>query len=355
MKEKKILIISPHQLGDLLDSYYWAKYSVELGYKVTYLGYRYRQCLRNPIDDNSFDKVLVRRDRNYVIFAVCFFFTIIKTILLCNFRNVIVVDFPFCKILPFLFPCRNIIYDIRTASVSKNSIQREKENARILKYSKCFKKISVISNAVAEDLQISKYNLLPLGAIEFSKLSKRFSSLNLLYIGTFNNRNLDILIDGLFLFKEKYNEPFTLDLIGGGDEFIVKQLFDLINKYKLENNIIFHGYLNHQEAKEYFDKCNIGVSYIPITSYYDNQPPTKTFEYLLSGLVCLGTRTKANQQIINNQNGILINDSAEDVCDGLKVISDKLSEYDSEIIKETVKQYNWKEIVRSYFISLFEG
>jgi len=42
--------------------------------------------------------------------------------------------------------------------------------------------------------------------------------------------------------------------------------------------------------------------------YYDCQPATKTFEYILSGMVCIATSTYENKKLINNINGVLCND-----------------------------------------------
>jgi nucleoside-diphosphate-sugar epimerase len=70
----------------------------------------------------------------------------------------------------------------------------------------------------------------------------------------------------------------------------------------------------------YFDIHNIGVSYIPMLKCFDNQPPTKTFEYLLSGMPVIATATNANKDIINDVNGVLINDNSEEVYNGLTAI-----------------------------------
>lgn len=41
-----------------------------------------------------------------------------------------------------------------------------------------------------------------------------------------------------------------------------------------------------------------------MTEYYDSQPPTKTFEYALSGLYVLATKTRENEKVITNDNGV---------------------------------------------------
>lgn len=352
---KKILIIAPYQFGELLDCYYWAKYAAESGYNITYIGYRYKDRKAKPMKLDSVRLISVLRDVNPLLFAIRFFYTIVKTILFSRFQNIIVVKFPHCQILPILFPKRNIVFDIRTASVSGDEQLRARQDGEITKVSSHFKRISVISQGVADHLHIpmQKCRILPLGAMEISGKIKDFSQLRLLYIGTFNNRHLDVLLRGISLFRQKYNKKFSFDIVGSGTSDIERSLKQLTDSLSLDDIMTFHGYMNHDQVVPLFDRCNVGVSFVPITSYYDHQPPTKTFEYLSSGMACLATRTKANELVVNVNNGVLTTDSEEGVCEGLERLVAKLSFFDSEEIRLHARKYSWKHIVESKFLSLF--
>ena len=93
-----------------------------------------------------------------------------------------------------------------------------------------------------------------------------------------------------------------------------------------------------------YEESNIGVSYVPITSYYNYQPVTKTFEYLMSGLPVIATATYENKLIINQSNGILIEDNPKSFCEGLIQMHQLLHNYDDISIKQEMKEYQWKNI-----------
>jgi len=98
-------------------------------------------------------------------------------------------------------------------------------------------------------------------------------------------------------------------------------------------------------------KHNVGVSYVPITPYFDVQPPTKTFEYLLAGMPVIATRTKENEKVINEYNGVLIDDTPEDFRNGLALLYERISanKFTSSRIIESSESYTWERIVRNNF------
>ena len=112
----------------------------------------------------------------------------------------------------------------------------------------------------------------------------------------------------------------------------------------MENIVRILGIVPHDRLQEHFDTHNIGVSYIPMTDYYDVQPPTKTFEYLVSGLAVIGTATSENRLVINDSNGILTDDSPEGFYNGLVELADRLQTYDSILIRQNAQQFGWKKI-----------
>ena len=82
-----------------------------------------------------------------------------------------------------------------------------------------------------------------------------------------------------------------------------------------------------------------------MTDYYENQPPTKTFEYAFSGMFTIATRTQANQEIITPQNGLLIGDNSDDFAQSLDVIWKNRDDINSIIIRKSVENYSWENIV----------
>lgn len=357
MKNKKILIVAPYQFGELSDCYYWAKYASIEGWDVAYYGYKYIGARQERERTCEGVKVWgVNHQKNRILLGLRFYLKLIALIILSGCRNIIVCYTRGIDILPFLFPYRNIILDIRTLSVAQDPRTRHIFNENLKKTIRKFHRTTFISQGVMKTLGIDKgvnAFILPLGAEHISREMKSFCRMRLLYIGTFNNRNLPDFIAGLQLFKQRYNVDFSFDIIGCGSAEEETKLSNAIAKAS-NCHIRLHGYLTHEKAMSFFDQCNIGVCYVPITEYYDYQPPTKLYEYLLSGMVCIATRTKSNEAVVTKNLGILIDDTPDSVCDGLFSLYSHLPNYTSRDILKESDCYHWKYIVKNNFLNLME-
>ena len=51
-----------------------------------------------------------------------------------------------------------------------------------------------------------------------------------------------------------------------------KEFFSEVNK---NQKINYLGRKKHEELEEYFNKANVGVSYVPMTEYYDGATTNK--------------------------------------------------------------------------------
>lgn len=352
MRKKELLIVAPYQFGELSDCYYWAKYASLEGWDVTYLGYRYHQ---REIKERSYPGVRVlgvMHSQNRLVHGLKFLGAIIKEIIVHNHKNIIVCRFPKCEMLPKIFPNRNIVLDVRTLSVAPNESEREAADNQLRSIMKCFKTTSVISKGVGEKLG-GGCPILPLGAEPLSMVAKNFNSLRLFYIGTFNNRNLSQFIEGLALYqKQSGDTSITFDVVGGGSDSEVQKLKEAIKNSGVQG-VELHGYLTHEEAQPYFDKCNVGVCYVPVTDYYQHQPPTKLYEYLLSGMACIATNTISNEEVVSESNGIVTCDNPHAVCQGLIEINVAKTKFSSENIGLTSQRYHWRTIIKESLIPLF--
>ena len=84
-----------------------------------------------------------------------------------------------------------------------------------------------------------------------------------------------------------------------------------------------------------------------MTSYFDFQPATKTFEYLMAGMPVIATKTYENKQVITPLNGVLINDNADSFAQGITTIFHDIESFDEKTIRQTVQNYDWAKIVNS--------
>ncbi|MCC8200117.1 MAG: glycosyltransferase [Tannerellaceae bacterium] len=345
MNKKELLIISNEQFGYHTDSFKYCQYLKE-SYHITYL------CF-----DKNLPKIL--EDKIHVIYVPSrgnklrrSWYFIKNTFIQLYYNKGItfLIYFNGFSIFRFLMPWKPMILDIRTLSVNKNPLKRTIEDF-FLRISVCFfSYVTVISYGVAGKLNIPKRKLyiLPLGADSIHYSNKDFTKLSLLYVGTLSGRNILETLKGVQLFIQAYPEiTLTYDIVGEGDE--KEKLISYIETNNLKNVVFLRGFIHHKDLSSVFERCNIGISYVPITNYYNFQPATKTFEYLSAGLYCIATATHANKEIITKENGCLIQDNSESFKNALiEFINRKDNRPDSIQIRNSVKEYTWENIVNVY-------
>jgi hypothetical protein len=248
-----------------------------------------------------------------------------------------------------------MILDIRTLSISTDVRIRKKYNYNLRVTSSLYDHVTIISEELRRkiDIPIEKTSILPLGSDSISNIKKSFEKINLLYVGTLTGRNIEKTIEGLSLFLLKNpTVPISYDIIGDGCEGELEKLQILILKYNLQSIVKLNGRIPHFQLAPFFDRCNIGISFVPITEYYDFQPVTKTFEYILSGMYCIATNTYSNRLIISKENGLLIEDSSDAFNKSLEYVYKEMASFKSDLIKNTLKDYTWHNIVKTYLLPI---
>lgn len=340
------MIIHNGPLGSLTDSYKWCEILRDK-YDITYV--ELDGVGRVGLD--GIKQIIVSDKGNRLIRGIRYLFTCCLHILL--FRGpIIVIYFKGCKILKLLFPWKRYLLDIRTLSVKKTPEERAVENEQIRKACRLYGRISIIQEDLLDVLKVDvEHHYLPLGADVISTTEKTFDNIRLLYVGTLEGRHIDDTIKGVSQYHMQHPDAdITYDVIGEGFNDTSEVLKDLVDEFHLNNIITIHGRRPYSELKPFFDRCNVGVSHIPMKEWYDHQPPTKTFEYVMSGLYCLATRTSENIKIINDKNGCLYEDTPEGFCRVLERTSCKLSLLNSATIKNTIHGHSWAEVVSNYML-----
>lgn len=174
-----------------------------------------------------------------------------------------------------------------------------------------------------------------------SLTQKTFNKMDLLYIGTLECRRIEDTIVGFNKFFKEYDIRIQLSytIIGAGHEKSVQIIKSVIKKYGLEHRVKYLGWQSDEIANHYFNNCNIGVGYVPIKDYYINNYSFKVIEYLLSGMAVIATKLSTSKKIVNEMNGVLIDDNPDYFYEGLVSIYNKLSSFNSELISASVNQY----------------
>lgn len=277
-----------------------------------------------------------------------------------NYDLIYLYYFPLCSLVRLACQNKVFILDIRSGSIVRNPIKRKLSNLLIRIDSLAFEHIDVICESMRDYLHLpsSKTHIIPLGANPVDIAAKTFSYIHLLYVGTFFNRNLDDTIRGFGRYFSEYSGKLNLRYTLVGDCSFSndrQRISALVRELGLQEVIDLPGYIPHDQLKGYFERCNVGVSYVPIVPYYDCQPPTKTLEYLFAGMPVIATATAENRNMVNDDNGVSIDDTPDGFYRGLCAIADRLSTYNSQSIKDSLSDYSWHNIMTNNALPFIES
>lgn len=349
---KKLLIIDRYQFGYTTDTLKYCEY-LNNKYKIRYLSFDFGW---EKIYVPNINVIYVPRFGNKAMRAILFILYSIYNIIAFN-GFTFILYFPQCSILKKLLFWKKMHLDIRTLCVDSDSNIRQQSDLQLQKDLNYFDSSSFITEGIRKKItSTSKKNsfILPLGSDIISSNNKTFEELNLLYVGTLTNRNIIETVKGFISFIESSKSEIKIhyDIIGDGENGEREDIQKFIDSKQMNKYITLHGKLPYHSLKPFFNINNIGISFIPITDYYEHQPPTKTYEYVLSGLYCMATKTAANKEIINKDNGILHNDTAEDFYKALDYIYQNRHNLNSQIIRHTLLEYQWNHIIEQKLLPI---
>lgn len=362
MKKPKLLVIFPACFGFHVVSYYLCKYASRK-FDVTYLGTAFSQT-KNCSTSEELAGVRVREHEcESGIFGRAEVLRIIKAEVVAGEYDVVFTAYiPGISLLRRFFRKSNVkaIVDIRSGFLAKSSLKRFILN-RILRFEcRKFRYRTINSELLGSYLGFSRGEVteLPLGAEPVSCSSRTFEGLHLLYVGALSKRNVEITVRGLKAYVDRFGAEGVkkYDIIGAGsieDETVIK---DAIRDGGLEDIVEMQGYVPRENMGVFLQAANVGVSFVPMTPYYDMQPVTKTYEFLLAGLPLLATRTTQNRLLINSTNGVLIDDSAESFSEGLEEFMVKISEniFDSGQIQANSLNHGWETVISEIYLPYIE-
>ena len=353
---KRILIITTNQFGYLTDTNKYCEY-LKTAYNITYVCWDYGLP---KIQYDQLDVKYISRKGNKLIRYFKFLRSLAKEIKEYEYNLVFIKYFMGVSFIKMFNSKVNYNIDIRTNAIKKSGFSRSIYDL-VLRY-ECalFDNISVVSASLAKSLKLKNWHELPLGGDRFALDNKSFKDIHLLYVGTLHMRNILECVKGFHKYlieRASYKDInifFTIIGDAGGNE--LQEIKDYICANRLGGAVETLGYVYYDDLHKYFERANIGVSFIPITKYFDNQPPTKTYEYLISGLPVIATKTNENVKILNDLSGVLIDDNKDSFALGLQTIISKRKVFNSELIRNMYKNNLWENIVldnlKTYFDEL---
>lgn len=342
---KRLTICCPKQWGYHVDSYKMALY-FQNEYVLTYIcwdhGYK-------KVDHDNVKVVYVSRRGSLLARNLRYLRSVHRHLSDLKPDICFMKYYIGCSLSRTCVPGVNYIFDVRSASVKKNALSRTLYDMILKTESRFFANITVISPGLAKYLGLEgRSTVLPLGSNVVSGVDKSFGGLRLLYVGTLDNRKIGETIEGVARLRDRYGtdivERYTI--VGNGREYDL--LKRDIERQSLEEVVELRGQIPHCELSSLFDEHNVGISYVPRTRYYDHQPARKTFDYLLSGLAVLGTGTSENKKVINENNGVCIDDNATAFAEGLYQLWKSRDKYDSCRIRNLAMQYSSDHIFQQF-------
>lgn len=356
--QKNIMFIVPNQYGYNTGYFYYCELLAKEQYNVFYIGVDQQK----PVIKSNFGVNVIcinngnRKLGNWRLKIAQISHGLCRKY---EFNKIIINSYNFCSLLLLTLPRKSCVMDIRTSFIATSRVKTIINNTVLYIDSLFFLKISVISKSLGRFMKIplSKSYLLPIGANIEDYVERDFISiLSLLYVGTFYDRNIEKTIEGVALFRNRHPEvPIRYTIIGMGSEKEKELILLTIKENSLSDIVDFVGERRYEMLKPYYHTHNIGVSYVPLTKYYDCQPPTKTFEYLVKGMLVMCTPTSENAILTHSGNGVLLeSDSVEDFAKGIEYILDNRTRCNSRVIYEGSRQYSWESIVEKYLCPIID-
>jgi hypothetical protein len=348
MGKTKLVLINGNQFGYSAGHYYYCKYLKDQ-FDIQYICFDRN---RKKLELENVKVHYVSFEGNKFIRIFRFLYQSFKICKQIKPDILFVVQFNLCPVLALFCKASIKVLDIRTGSLSTHSFKRNLDNFTIKLHTFFFRKKIILSESLRQKIKLRKKNLLvlPLGAEVFYSGSHEYSPFKLLYVGTILDRNIHQTIEGIGLFIQEnpeFAQSVKYTIVGFGSDNDIFKLHEAIDKYKLHDQIFFEGLKNYDDLPIYFQNCNIGVAYIPITDFYNCQPATKIYEYALSGLYTIATNTDENKLAINIKNGVLCDDNAESFAKALKEVYNMRNSINETEIRNSLRNHQWDILVNN--------
>jgi len=186
--------------------------------------------------------------------------------------------------------------------------------------------IKVINNLIpTENFYISNYK------------NENFTFFSLAFLE--GEKGMDLLIKAF----SKYFKNKKAKLIIGGEGSQKKELIELCNSINIEDQVEFLGALNREEVSSYMSKCDAFV----LASNHETFGVVY-IEALASGKPIIGTYNGGAEDIINKNNGLIVEVNNIDALGKAMVeIKENITFYNSEEIrKECIEKYSKQAVTR---------
>ncbi len=192
---------------------------------------------------------------------------------------------------------------------------------------------------------INIMNGIDFGAVPISKSISCGKTINIVIMSLFSHwHGFDRLIEGLNNFRDNSDYEIRLHFIGEG--VAVPSYKTLVDKYQLENNVIFYGALHGDQLNEVFDKCDLACDSLGLHRLnLEFSSTLKSREYCARGLPLL---CSSKIDFICNDFRYFMklpsNDNPIEFSDIVKFYEAIYESGDSTVIRQEIREYGKNKI-----------
>jgi len=195
----------------------------------------------------------------------------------------------------------------------------------------------VINNGIDK----SKFNYSNTLSEKYAKQLNIENQNNIVYVGRLHSiKRIDVLVKSLNLCSTEFKNNSVLHIIGDGPE--KKKLKMLVDKENLQNRVVFHGNLTHEEIAKYM----IASDLFCLVSKNEGQPNV-ILEALACGLPVVATNVGGIPDLIDSKNGVLVEpDNPADLA--LAMMNVFKLNLDRNSIHNNSSILTWDEVASNY-------
>lgn len=186
--------------------------------------------------------------------------------------------------------------------------------------------------------------------LDVNLLGKKRGELIFTYVWSLNiERKLDVFLRAFIKNIHKY---YFIKLYFIWTWKWIDLLKSISWKYK-DRSIFFLWKKEHCKIPDYINSSDILVSYVPITKYFQYQPPTKLIEYLACNKPCIATNTIAQKEILNWYDFLIHNDDFKSTKDKIEFFIKNHDKIKKLNFKNLVSDLSWKKLIDKKLVNVF--
>lgn len=378
----KVTFLFPGQFGLFPDVYEYCVLLKDAGIEVAYVG---RSDRRKGWETHESGVVLLHLDRN----ALGSRRAMVQKMAACvdEIRPDIAHVFCFrgCGLLPLLSRNRHTrwIVDVRSLHVEDRSgrvsRRRSVKNRLTWLESQTYDYIIALTKTIEAMLQPS---LRPIASLPLGASARRLNPANrselraavreafgvgdatpvILYAGSVSpSRGLHRVVEAFSLVAGSCPES-RFFLVGGNDnKDFLEDLITCAKELGVRESMTFTRRVPYDQVHKFFCASDIGVSYVPLNTPYELQPPTKLIEYMMcDNMVPVCNDAPASVELATDMhNAVVCKSSVEGIAEGLRRALDILRrDVDFTRLRQNARQavrdLDWSTIVNTRLLPLYD-